>query len=194
MAWDKESRAAFLNEELDKKGIAGWGRASHIKNKVGCSNASAAAWLEGSCRRTLDMAIKFCDVFDIDLYQWVNGESRGLNITESQLTSLLLEVQKKFEDQYGIDSISKQLAALVLMGLQMQTTWILHEQPAQVFQRRRFMNKVRLTDSQFLAVVRASMCNKTKKDGTLELSDDIKQKTKQVWCLKTNLKVENIIY
>ena len=90
MAWDKEARAAFLNEELDKKGIAGWGRASHIKNKVGCSNASAAAWLEGSLPKNLDMAIKFCDVFDIDLYQWVNGESRGLNITEKQLTALLL--------------------------------------------------------------------------------------------------------
>ena len=115
MAWDKESRAAFLNEELDKKGIAGWGRASHIKNKVGCSNASAAAWLEGSLPKNLDMAIKFCDVFDIDLYQWANGESRGLNITESQLTSLLLRC-KKFEDQYGIDLSAKQLAALVLMG------------------------------------------------------------------------------
>ena len=115
MAWDKESRAAFLNEELDKKGIAGWGRASHIKNKIGCSNASAAAWLEGSLPKNLDMAIKFCDVFDIDLYQWVNGESRGLNITEEQLTSLLLRC-KKFEDRYGIDLSAKQLSALVLMG------------------------------------------------------------------------------
>ncbi len=115
MAWDKESRAAFLNQELDKKGIAGWGRASHIKNKIGCSNASAAAWLEGSLPKNLDMAIKFCDVFDIDLYQWVNGESRGLNITETQLTSLLLRC-KKFEDLYGVDLSAKQLSALVLMG------------------------------------------------------------------------------
>lgn len=115
MAWDKETRAAFLNEELDKKGIAGWGRASHIKNKVGCSNASAAAWLEGSLPKNLDMAIKFCDVFDIDLYQWVNGESRGQNITEKQLTHILLRC-KTFEDRYGIDLSAKQLAALVLMG------------------------------------------------------------------------------
>lgn len=115
MAWDKETRAAFLNEELDKKGIAGWGRASHIKNKIGCSNASAAAWLEGSLPKNLDMAIKFCDVFDIDLYQWVNGESRGLNVTEKQLTTLLLRC-KAFEDEYGIDLSAKQLAALVLMG------------------------------------------------------------------------------
>ena len=115
MAWDKQTRAAFLQEELDKKGIAGWGRASHIKNKIGCSNASAAAWLEGSLPKNLDMAIKFCDVFDIDLYQWVGGESRGLNVTEKQLTTLLLRC-KAFEDEYGIDLSAKQLAALVLMG------------------------------------------------------------------------------
>lgn len=116
MAWDKESRAAFLNEELDKKGIAGWGRASHIKNKVGCSNASAAAWLEGSLPKNLDMAIKFCDVFDIDLYQWVNGESRGLNITEQRLTELLV-LAKVFEDKHNVDLTAKQLAGLVVMGL-----------------------------------------------------------------------------
>ncbi len=116
MAWDKETRAAFLNEELDKKGIAGWGRASHIKNKVGCSNASAAAWLEGSLPKNLDMAIKFCDVFDIDLYQWVNGESRGLNISEQQLTELLVTA-KVFEDQHNVDLTARQLAGLVVMGL-----------------------------------------------------------------------------
>ena len=116
MAWDKEARAAFLNEELDKKGIAGWGRASHIKNKVGCSNASAAAWLEGSLPKNLDMAIKFCDVFDIDLYQWVNGESRGLNITQQRLTELLV-LAKVFEDKHNVDLTAKQLAGLVVMGL-----------------------------------------------------------------------------
>jgi len=116
MAWDKEARAAFLNEELDKRGIAGWGRASHIKNKVGCSNASAAAWLEGSLPKNLDMAIKFCDVFDIDLYQWVNGESRGLNITQQRLTELLV-LAKVFEDKHNVDLTAKQLAGLVVMGL-----------------------------------------------------------------------------
>ena len=117
MAWDKETRAAFLNEELDKKGISGWGRASHIKNKVGCSNASAAAWLEGSLPKNLDKAIKFCDVFDIDLYQWVNGKSRGLNISEQRLTELLV-LAKVFEDQHNVDLTAKQLSGLVIMGLQ----------------------------------------------------------------------------
>ena len=93
MAWDKETRADFLNKEFDKKGIARWGRASYIKNRIKCSNASAAAWLEGSLPKNLDMAIKFCDIFDIDLYQWVNGESRGLNITENSSQLYWLDVK-----------------------------------------------------------------------------------------------------
>ena len=117
MAWDKETRADFLNKEFDKKGIARWGRASHIKNTIKCSNASAAAWLEGSLPKNLDMAIKFCDIFDIDLYQWVNGESRGLNITEKQLTTLLVRC-KNFEDEYGIDLSAEQLSVLVLIGFE----------------------------------------------------------------------------
>ena len=66
---------------------------------------------EGSLPKNLDMAIKFCDVFDIDLYQWVNGESRGLNVTRTTDNAVLV---KAFEDEYGRPT-AKQLAGL-LMG------------------------------------------------------------------------------
>ena len=44
--------------------------------------------------------------------------------------------------------------------------------------------KVRLTDSQFLSVVRATICNKRKTDGSLEYSDEIKEMTKKILASK----------
>lgn len=46
------------------------------------------------------------------------------------------------------------------------------------------MNKVRLSDDQFLSVLRAALCRKVTRDGTLEASEEIKQKTKQVLASK----------
>lgn len=46
------------------------------------------------------------------------------------------------------------------------------------------MEKVRLTDDQFLLVLRAALCRKVTRDGTLKASEEIKDKTREVLALK----------
>jgi hypothetical protein len=117
MSWSNSERKAYLEAVLNDQGIAVWGRASEIKRRVGCSNASAASWLEGHLPKNIELALQLCDEFNVDFYKWATGESRGSNITEQKLTELLLAC-KMFEDQYGVDLDAKQLAALVLMGFE----------------------------------------------------------------------------
>ena len=48
--------------------------------------------------------------------------------------------------------------------------------------------KVRVTDAEFLAVVRASLCNKLKRDGTHELSAETKELAKKICASKNKSK------
>lgn len=115
MYYDNKKRAEYLNEQLSQRGIATWGRASEISRRVGCSNATADAWLKGSLPKNLQMGIKFADEFELDFYEWSTGKSRGAFISESRLSELIHRC-KNFEEKYDIDLSAKQMAALVLMG------------------------------------------------------------------------------
>ena len=117
MTWTKEAKAKFINAKFDALGISRWGRASHIKNDIGCSNASAAAMLQGSIPHKLDMATKFCDQYNIDLYQWITGKSRAQgHISEDSLVALLKRI-KEHEAKNNTSFSAEQMARLLLMGI-----------------------------------------------------------------------------
>jgi|11_taG_2_1085331.scaffolds.fasta_scaffold39188_3 transcriptional regulator with XRE-family HTH domain len=115
MHYDNKKRSEYLNKQLDKRGVASWGRASEIARRTGCSNATADAWLKGSLPKNIQMGINFADEFGLDFYEWSTGKSRGAFISESRLTELIHRC-KNFEDKYNIDLNAKQMAALILMG------------------------------------------------------------------------------
>ena len=79
----KERSVAF-NAMLQSAGVPAWGRASRIVEACGVSNATASGWLNGSLPRDCVSLLKCCDVFDIDVYEWVTGvgRSRGINTTK----------------------------------------------------------------------------------------------------------------
>ncbi len=115
MHYDNKKRSEYLNKQLDKRGVASWGRASEIARRTGCSNATADAWLKGSLPKNIQMGINFADEFGLDFYEWSTGKSRGAFISESRLTELIHRC-KNFEDKYNIDLSAKQMAALISMG------------------------------------------------------------------------------
>ena len=70
---DKHERAVIINGHLDKRGIKEWGRASVIVQEVGCSQATAHGWLQGSLPQDPKTMLKFCDVFEMDMRNWIDG-------------------------------------------------------------------------------------------------------------------------
>ena len=42
------------------------------------------------------------------------------------------------------------------------------------------MKKVRLTDEQFLSVIRAALCSKIKKDGNLDYSKPLREEAREI--------------
>ena len=70
---EKHERAVIINTHLEKRGIKEWGRASLIVQEVGCSQATAHGWLQGSLPQDPRTMLKFCDVFEMDMRTWIDG-------------------------------------------------------------------------------------------------------------------------
>lgn len=72
----KELRGAIFNAALDAAGVPVWGRGASIVKDTGCSPASAQAWIRGSLPSDGERIIQLCDLYNIDLYLWVDLKSR----------------------------------------------------------------------------------------------------------------------
>ena len=83
----KELREKIFNAALDAAGVPVWGRGASIVKDTGCSPASAQAWIRGSLPSDGERIIQLCDLYNIDLYLWVDLKSR----TQPENTEVLLE-------------------------------------------------------------------------------------------------------
>jgi len=94
----KTKRAAIFNAALDAAGVPEWGRGASIVKATGCSPASAQAWIRGSLPSDGERIVQLCDLYNIDLYLWVDLKSRD----ERNKINVLLEAivyVKDFEEQ-----------------------------------------------------------------------------------------------
>ena len=105
----KELRGEIFNAALDAAGVPVWGRGASIVKDTGCSPASAQAWIRGSLPSDGERIIQLCDLYNIDLYLWVDLKSR----TRPDKTEVLLEAivyVKDFEAQASFDLTPSQFA------------------------------------------------------------------------------------
>jgi transcriptional regulator with XRE-family HTH domain len=95
-----KERATIFNAMLESAGVSQWGRASRIVEACGVSNATASGWLNGSLPRDCVSLLKCCDVFDLDVYEWVTGVGRakGVNTTKFKRN---IEKVKSHENEHG---------------------------------------------------------------------------------------------
>jgi len=75
-AHEKKKRAERFLQVLERHQIPLHGAQTRLAKQVGVSEATIAAWMKGSLPRDPVNLIKFCDEYDVDIYWWVNGESR----------------------------------------------------------------------------------------------------------------------
>tara|TARA_R110002049_G_scaffold27970_2_gene95848 strand:+ start:1891 stop:2313 length:423 start_codon:yes stop_codon:yes gene_type:complete len=94
----KEARARFINVSLDKAGVPNWGRAGLIREKTGCSPATASGWLTGSLPKDPVSLFNFSDEYNFCPYEWVFGVPRvdGSGFNHSRV-QLLISKLKQFE-------------------------------------------------------------------------------------------------
>ena len=107
----KTQRAEIFRAALDAAGVPEWGRGASIVKATGCSPASAQAWIRGSLPSDGERIIQLCDLYNIDLYLWVDLKSRE----KADITSVLLEAivyVKDFEEQSNFTLTPAQFAHL----------------------------------------------------------------------------------
>ncbi len=80
----REQRSDRFRAVLKRHGIAEHGAQTAIAKEVGVSDATVAAWMRGSLPRDPEVLFRFCDVYDVDPYWWVNGKSRPRASVDSE--------------------------------------------------------------------------------------------------------------
>ena len=120
MADEKERRAEIFAAALDIKKVPRWGRGASIVKEVQCSPASAQAWMRGSLPQDAQRLVQLCDVYDIDLYEWVTLKSRNEPDAGQASVDVMIEAicyVKTFEEKSNYTFTPKQFAKLCAMFL-----------------------------------------------------------------------------
>ena len=107
----KERRSKIINAALDAANVPEWGRAAAIVKQIGCTPASAQAWVRGSLPSEPERLIAMCDAYDIDLYLWVDFKSRKKSEPVNALLDSVIYV-KDFETKSNLTLDPEQFAHL----------------------------------------------------------------------------------
>lgn len=110
---NKEERAKFFNSALDKAGVPNWGRNAEIVKRIKCSPATAQGWCRGSLPSDPETLVSVCDAFNVDLYAWVDGKSRGsTSIDSDKMMKALIQAKSLFE-AVGMNLETSQYAKVI---------------------------------------------------------------------------------
>jgi len=110
---NKQERAEFFNAALDKAGVPNWGRNAELVKRINCSPATAQGWCRGSLPSDPQTLVSVCDAYNIDLYAWVDGKSRGSTSIDSDKLMSSIEQAKGLFDAVGMQIDTKQYAKVI---------------------------------------------------------------------------------
>jgi hypothetical protein len=96
---NKEDRSKWLEKKLNAAGMPAYGRASAISRALGCSNAVAQGWLNGSLSKDMELGLRFADQYNFTLREWVYGEDADRGLDMRWLSSIRLA--REFEEEFG---------------------------------------------------------------------------------------------
>ena len=96
---DKSERAKWIEKKLNAAGMPAYGRASAISRALGCSNAVAQGWLNGSLAKDMELGLRFADQYNFTLREWVTGEMADRGLDMRWLSSIRLA--REFEEEFG---------------------------------------------------------------------------------------------
>ena len=96
---NKGDRSKWIEKKLNTAGMPAYGRASAISRALGCSNAVAQGWLNGSLAKDMELGLRFADQYNFTLREWVTGEEADRGLDMRWLSSIRLA--REFEEEFG---------------------------------------------------------------------------------------------
>lgn len=110
---NKQDRADVFNAALDRAGVPNWGRNAELVKRIKCSPATAQGWCRGSLPSDPQTLVSVCDAYNIDLYAWVDGKTRGsTSIDTDKMTSAVIQAKTLFE-AVGLNVDTEQFAKVI---------------------------------------------------------------------------------
>jgi len=112
----REQRSERFRAVLKRHGIAEHGAQTAIAKEVGVSDATVAAWMRGSMPRDPEVLFRFCDIYDVDPYWWVSGQSRPRDSIDSEKLVRSFKTVHEYRDANGL-KLSVEQTALLCAGV-----------------------------------------------------------------------------
>lgn len=109
----REQRGERFHAILKRHQIPTHGAQTIVAKAVGVSEATVAAWMRGSLPRDPEVLIRFTDVYDVDLYWWVNGVSRPRDGIDGEKLVRLAAWLRDYIDSRGL-VVSHEQRGLIL--------------------------------------------------------------------------------
>ena len=96
---EKVERSEWIDKKLTEYGMPAYGRASGISRALGCSNAVAQGWLNGSLAKDMEQGLAFADHYGFTLREWITGtpSNKGLDQRWASAIKLAREFEAEFE-------------------------------------------------------------------------------------------------
>ena len=116
--YEKEDRAVVFNQALDRANVVTWKRAATVSKECEVSHATASGWLLGSLPRDVKALLRVRDLYNVDIDEWVHGESRRSNSLEKQKIVGSITTLKRYEKENGNELKPDKFAELVLMHIE----------------------------------------------------------------------------
>lgn len=108
----RNQRSQRFKSVLKRHGIPEHGAQTAIAKSVGVSDATVAAWMRGSMPRDPEVLIRFCDVYDVDLYWWTNGQQRPRDSIDSEKLVRSFKKVSEYRDTRDLNLSQEQIALL----------------------------------------------------------------------------------
>ena len=116
--YGNEERAIVFNKALDKANVVTWKRAATVHKECKVSHATASGWLLGCLPRDVNAFLRVRDLYNVDIDEWVHGESRGSNSLEKQKMARSITRLKRYEKENGNELEPDLFTKLVLLHIE----------------------------------------------------------------------------
>ena len=109
----KEQRAERFSAILKRHSIPTHGAATQIAKEIGVSDATVSAWMRGCMPRDPAVLIKFCDVYEVCLYWWVEGVKRPREGMDVERAIKAAQEVEAFSEDNGLELQTEHVFRLI---------------------------------------------------------------------------------
>ena len=111
----RDKRRAWFDKTMTAAGVDTYGRASRISREIGCSIASAQAWISGNLPKDGVLLYKAAKQYGFSMAEWVTTEKQSTPSDSEDHWLQAIKMAKDFEEENGLLSATTFQSIVVII-------------------------------------------------------------------------------